>query len=718
MVLSARYSGLSRETPLMPSNAQHLQQALRHHQAGEFEQAENLYRQILAADPKQVDALHLLGVLAHQVGNNEAAVELISQAVQFNGAQPIFHNNFAAAYRALGKLPEAQASYERAIRLNPRYVDAHSNLATVLHARGLLDEAARACRQALQVDPNFAEAHNNLGNVLRDRGETEQAEQSYRAAIRARPNFALAHNNLGSLALDRGRLDEATACFKTALQFDPHCAEAYGNLGLACLTEGRPAEAVASFEQSYALVPNDAMRLRAAIAQPVIHDSAEVITDSRRATQGRVARLLREPLRIDAPEHAVGITAMNLAYQGFDDRPLLEEIARLFSHAAPALNYVADAASVGKAPMLAASATGTASGARLRIGIISRHLHNHSNSRLNLGIIRELPRDRFHVTVFRFPGREDETTALVKQAADETVTLPVHLGPAQQEIARRCPDVLFYTDIGMEPLTYCLAFARLAPVQCTTWGVPVTSGIRTIDYYLSSVDLEPEGAQAHYTEKLVLLSNLPTFYDRPTLRSTPRTREHFGWSDSTHVYICPQSLFKFHPEFDAAIGEILRTDRDGVLVLLDPPQPHWRELLRRRWQRTIGDVLDRIQFLPPLSNDDFLHLLALADVMLDPFHFGGGNTTYEALAFGTPIVTWPGPFMRGRVTYACYRQMQELACVAASRADYAPLAVRLGQDAACRQEVRDRLRAASGVLYENRSLIAELADFFERVTRL
>lgn len=701
----------------MPSTQQLLQQALSHHQSGRLEQAEVLYQQILATDSRHVDALHLLGVLAHQVGDNAAAVELISKAVAINGTQPIFHNNLAAAYRALGKLPEAQAAYERAIKSDPRYVDAYSNLATVLHALGMLAEAANACRQALRVDPNFAEAHNNLGNVLRDQGETEQAEQSYRRAIAARPNFALAHNNLGSLALDRGRLEEAIACFQTAIQHDPNCAEAHGNLGLAWLTQGRHVEAIACFERSHAIVPNDAMRLRAAIGQPVIHESVEAISSSRRMTTNRVKQLLNDRIQISAPEHAVGITAMNLAYQGLDDRPMLECIAELLSRGAPSLNYVApsvtEAASLGAKPTLAASATGK----RIRIGIISRHLHNHSNSRLNLGIIRELPRDRFHVTVFRFPGHDDATSELVKQAADETVTLPLHLGPAQHEIASRQLDVLFYTDIGMEPLTYCLAFSRMAPIQCTTWGVPETSGIQAIDYYLSSVDLEPENAQAHYTERLVLLKNLPTYYYRPQLGGASRTRRDFGWDDDTHAYVCPQSLFKLHPEFDAALCDILRSDPAGRLVLLDPPNRHWRDLLWQRWERTLPDVLPRIQFLPPQSNDDFLSLLALADVMLDPFHFGGGNTTYEALAFGTPIVTWPGPFMRGRVTYACYCRMQEMVCVAETPEEYAQVAVRLGTDANYRQEVRQRLLAARAVLYENKALIDELTEFFVNAVR-
>lgn len=700
----------------MTSIQQLLPQALGHHQSGRLEQAEAMYRQILAIDSRNVDALHLLGVLAHQVGDNETAVDLISKAVAINPTLPMFHNNLAAAYRALGRLPEAQAAYERAIRIDPRYVDAHSNLATVLHARGLLTEAAAACRQALSVNPAFAEAHNNLGNVLRDLGETDEAEQSYRRAVAARPNFALAHNNLGSLALDRGRLDDAIALFQTALQHDPNCAEAHGNLGLAWLTQGRHADAINCFDRSHALLPNDAMRLRAAIAQPIVHESVERIAASRRATQDRVSQLSREPLRVDAPEHSVGITAMNLAYQGFDDRPLLESIAELFSRAAPALHDSAPALTEAGRVGNHASPAVTTRDARLRIGIISRHLHNHSNSRLNLGIIRELPRDRFHVTVFRFPGREDETTKLVKLAADETVTLPVHLDPARREVVAHRPDVLFYTDIGMEPLTYFLAFSRLAPVQCTSWGVPVTSGLFTIDYYLSSIDLEPQNAQANYTEKLVLLKNLPAYYYRPQPGNTPRTRGDFGCDDHAHLYICPQSLFKFHPEFDAALGEILRADPAGLLVLLDPPQPHWRELLWQRWQHTLGDVLTQIRFLPALSNDDFLQLLALADVMLDPYHFGGGNTTYEALAFGTPIVTWPGPFMRGRVTSACYRRMQETICVAPSQSEYAALAIRLGTDSAFRRNVRERLLAANGALYENRAVIDELSEFFERAT--
>src|SRR5205807_2207952 len=132
------------------------------------------------------------------------------------------------------------------------------------------------------------------------------------------------------------------------------------------------------------------------------------------------------------------------------------------------------------------------------------------------------------------------------------VALPrKHLETVQQQIAARQLDVLFYLDIGMDPFTYFLAFARLAPVQCTSLGHPLTSGIPTVDYYLSSRELEPAGAQEHYSEHLVLLENIPNYFARPQLSGPPRCRRDFGLEDDSHLYLCVQALFKIHPDFDA-----------------------------------------------------------------------------------------------------------------------------------------------------------------------
>jgi predicted O-linked N-acetylglucosamine transferase (SPINDLY family) len=234
-----------------------------------------------------------------------------------------------------------------------------------------------------------------------------------------------------------------------------------------------------------------------------------------------------------------------------------------------------------------------------------------------------------------------------------------------------------------------------------------------MDYYLSSELLEIEGATEHYTEELVRLRTLPTYYYRPPLPPIRRTRDHFGLADYDHLYLCPQTLLKFHPDFDRPISEILRRDPHGRLILIEGKYPYWTGLLRSRFEKTMPDVLDRVWFLPRQNRAEFLSLIALSDVLLDPFHFGGGNTTYEALAVGTPIVTWPATYMRGRVTFACYQKMGFFDCVASDAEDYVDTAVRLGADQEYRDSVRHTIRAASNVLFEDMEAVRELEQFFQ-----
>ena len=279
---------------------------------------------------------------------------------------------------------------------------------------------------------------------------------------------------------------------------------------------------------------------------------------------------------------------------------------------------------------------------------------------------------------------------------------------ARQLVADEQLDLLFFADVGMDALTYTLAFSRLAPVQAVTWGHPVTTGSPTIDFFLSGKELDTAAGEAHYTERLVRLPHLATYYHRPQLAGPKKERSDLGLSADANLYICPQTLFKFHPAFDEQLGEILRRDPRGQLALIEGRTANWTRLLRERFGRGMPDVVDRIKFLPALPNDDFLQLLAMADVMLDPPQFGGGNTSYEAFAMGTPIVTWPGELMRSRITHALYAKMGISELTVHSGEAYVALAVDLGTNVKRRQAVREEILAKCGVLYEDD---AEVRDF-------
>ncbi len=208
------------------------------------------------------------------------------------------------------------------------------------------------------------------------------------------------------------------------------------------------------------------------------------------------------------------------------------------------------------------------------------------------------------------------------------------------------------------------------------------------------------------------MRNSPNYYERPRLAGPRMTRRDFGLAPNWHIYLCTQNLCKLHPDFDLIMGEILRRDPQGRVILFHGLERVWSQRLTNRLQSSIPDVADRVGFLDHQRNDLFMHLLTLADAILDSTHFCGGTTTAQALAVGAPIVTLPGEFMRGRITYGCYRQMGLVDCVARDAADYARIAVRLGTDPAFRARMRAAIYARNSVLYDNPGFVRELEEFF------
>jgi Flp pilus assembly protein TadD len=212
--------------------------ALQHHQAGRLQEAERLYRQVLAQQPEHLDALNNLGVLAHHVGRNDLAVGLIRRAIALRLDYPEAHSNLGSILADKGQLDEAIAACRVAIALRPDYAEAHSNLANALRDKGRLDEAIAAYGQAIVLKPDFAEAHNKLGGALNEKGQVDEAIAAYHQAIALNHNFPEAHSNLGNALRNKGQFQEAVAAYRQAIALRPDFAEAHYNLGSMLLAWG------------------------------------------------------------------------------------------------------------------------------------------------------------------------------------------------------------------------------------------------------------------------------------------------------------------------------------------------------------------------------------------------------------------------------------------------------------------------------------------------
>lgn len=234
---------------------QQLNEALAWHRQGQFDQAEPIYRQILAQAPDAADAWHLLGLVHFQRGQHAAAIPYISRAIQLKPGEALFHNNLGEAQRAAGQWQAAEASYREALRHQPGYASAWNNLGIVLSLEGRLIEGLSFLEEAARLQPEFADAHYNRGLTLRKLGRMNEAIAAFQQAIRLRGDYAAAYNNLALCLQEQGRIDEALATYAQALHFAPRLAEAWNNQGNAWKLKGDLARAAESYRRSVELNP-------------------------------------------------------------------------------------------------------------------------------------------------------------------------------------------------------------------------------------------------------------------------------------------------------------------------------------------------------------------------------------------------------------------------------------------------------------------------------
>ena len=513
------------------------------------------------------------------------------------------------------------------------------------------------------------------------------------------PKDAVSWITLGNLRQEQNRQPEALLCYERAVEADPRMSAARQNLGYLLFNQGFPEKARDVYRELLAIDPAPMNRLLATSVLPVVYQSQEDLQHWRNEQHLALQTMANEGVTVDATAQLVP-TAFFWAYQGLNDRDAMAIRGRVIRGSA---NLDSNTANVRSE---AAAGTG-----RVRVGFLSAYFRNHTIGRLNIGRIEKLDRSKFHVTVCAASNADDEFSRRFQKAADEYVAIPRDVKEAIAAIRQLKLDVLVFADVGMDASCSTLAFSRMAPVQCVTWGHPETTGSSTMDYFLSSELIDDPGAQGHYTETLVRMPLTGTYYERPPIPSDPESiRRLPGLSGAGSLYGCPQSLFKFHPDDDIVLRGILEADPSGRVVVIEGRVPEWTNRLRARWQKTLANVHDRIVFLPALANDDYLRLLCVCDVILDPLHFGGGNSSYEAIAMGTPVVTLPSSFLRGRITAGLYRKMQMTECIAKTTDEYIALAVRLAKDQAFRQAIRSRIESQSGVLFDDPNEVRCLED--------
>jgi protein O-GlcNAc transferase len=270
--------------------------------------------------------------------------------------------------------------------------------------------------------------------------------------------------------------------------------------------------------------------------------------------------------------------------------------------------------------------------------------------------------------------------------------------------------------------TLRLAALRLAPIQCTSWGHPDTSGLPTIDYYLSGELMETSASDAHYTEQLIRLPNLSIYYTPQEFPSVEINREIFGLRPNSVLYHCCQTLFKFLPQYDVLFPRIAQQVGDCQFLFSSLPKSdfvieQFRTRIHKAFKQFDLDPAEHIIFLPHLDPPKYNALNKMCDIFLDPIGWSGCTSTLEAIDCNLPVITLPYFLMRGRESGAILNMLGLQETIARSVDDYVWLAVKLGKDPKLRSQISDRIATNKHIIYRDRTCITALEDFLQTVVK-
>ena len=599
-----------------------------------------------------------------------------------------------------------------------------------------LQKAAIAFKQATTLQPDSAIAYRNLSLVFRlldctmdsqiAMGHASFAERKYALAIEsysralalgASPDIC---ERLTQSYLHQGQFSEAAAI----------CAEAMVRTETAMLytlwidalqSTNQVGRALELAERAYATFPQERyFKFQARLILPVIYKSQLDISHHRT----RFCQTLRAwSVKCQADGkyasgsaiHDIKGTNFYLPYQGQCDLEIQKEYGYLL-HRVVTETY----------PQFRnGSRKRAAKKTRIRVGYISAFCSWHTVGKLFLGWVQQHDSQMFEVHVYHLGHKVDFLSRSFEAASARFVHLTGHdLEKICECIQADDLDILVHLEFGMRPVITKIAALRLAPIQCVAWGHPVTSGLPTIDYFLSSEMMEPPDGDNHYSEALVRLPNIGVCVPTPLKAVSNRTRADYGLSDNRTVYVFPHSLFKQLPQYDWVFPAIAKQNPRSEFVLIER-ETHSVEAARA-FEARIAEAFrqhnlnasDHIRFVSQQGLQDFLTLLSLSDVYLDCIGWSGGMTTLEALGCMLPIVTMPGQFMRGRHAYGCLQRIGIDETVAHSAEDYVNVSSRLGLDEAWRNAILSKQAANLHRLYDDRECVVALEKFYRAVAMM
>jgi protein O-GlcNAc transferase len=691
-----------------------------HLRGGRYADAERCYRQLRESDAHFPAALVGLGFALKEQGRSKEAREVLERARALVSDDADVHFLLADLYLQAGEKTSAIESCRRALAVNPELIDAQLSLSRLLLETEQFEQAEISYRREIALIPNHFGPHHQLGVVLSLQGRDAEAAEQFRHAISLNPQsaasyYSLANSYLKSCSDDAQGIALAQENFEKAVELEPQTAAFHCDLGFTYWHGAQPERAMASFDRAIELDPDNARARWARVMTRVPAYSSKGADDAtERSGFAAELALFEDWWRKSPADGAQFVGTLQpffLTYREENNLALLKQYGEV---CAAAMQRWLDRQ---KAP-----ASRRPSEKRIRLGIVSADIRFHSVwTALIKGWLRSFGPKRFEVVVFSLSDSADAETSWARTKADVFVDGLKSLAQWVAAIREQNCEILLYPALGLHSMTLQLASLRLAQVQVTTWGHPYTSGLPTLDYYVSAECLEPPDAQAAYSERLILLPHLGNRVQPMGLAGSDPDFAAMNLDLEKPILVCPGTPFKYQAADDHVFVDIARELPDAQLVFfrstVATPSSILEARLVRAFQAAGLSYTDHVRFFRWLNLAEFHSLLRRADVLLDTIGFSGYNTAVQAIECGLPLVTREGRFLRGRLASGVLRRMGLDELIAPTKAEYVSLAVRLVADRAYQAHIRHEIEQRRSVLFDDLSAMGPFQDFLESIAR-
>jgi predicted O-linked N-acetylglucosamine transferase (SPINDLY family) len=740
------------------------QEGIYWHQQKQFEIAEKKYKDFLVWQSEHSDAWLKLGIIYIETETYSKALQALLKSVQLDSSIARVHYYLGFVFEKQSQTQQAIAAYQIAIEKDNKLIDAYNNLGNILLQSGIVLEAEAVYRKGIEINPNSWVIYLNLGNLLFQEYRIDEAIKCYETALNLNPDYSdIQHNlnlalalknnpaqiyiNLGNKLYQQGEYQAAINQYQKLLEIQTGDVEVYsklsecfrqlrqrqagietlqagiklypesGQLHFSLITEllhlGRTEEAINQAEIASNYLQDDyTFQLMKHLIVPMIYPDAESIVYYRQRFEKELQALIQKTV-LNTPENIkntfLGTSRWTNFYLAYQAHNVVESqcIYGDLIHQIMAANYPEWIKPLSMPPVED----------KIRVGYISHYLHSYSGTLWLTGWLKYCNHEKFEVYCYYTGNYPDLVTQQFKEYSDVFHHIPHNLTAVCQQIIEDKLHILVYPEIGMDPPTLQMAALRLAPIQCTAWGHPVTTGLSTIDYFLSSELMEAENAQQHYSETLIKLPNIGVAYPKPKdIPTLTKKRSKFNLSEDDILYLCCQAPFKYLPQYDYILPAIALQVPNAKFLFLRG------ELLKPRLEYAFAEVglnhQDYCIHLNIPARQDYLMLNLICDVFLDTITWSGGNTSLEAIACNLPIVTYPGEFMRGRHADSFLKLLGVTDTIAKTEAEYIDIAVKLGNDSEWKNDISQRMSQRHDLLFDDQSCVNALESFYQETVRL